>query len=195
MSKNILNEELNQMKYLFGYKPGQVISEQTPPKTEVAPTYKLSGITADNIKKFVEVTEEFLQKLGILYDVSNEDKMKFRQEHKTNPERAQYQYDQKQAIKDWWNEAETLLMNRLLTAAALYGWEPDAISTLNKDSFLKELTTYKTSLPYQLIPGTQTKVTPAKDWGEIIDGIGEDVVKESLKKAIQMKLQELGIKQ
>ena len=29
MNNNILNEELSQMKYLFGYKPGKVISEQT----------------------------------------------------------------------------------------------------------------------------------------------------------------------
>lgn len=31
MSNNILNEELNQMKYLFGYKAGKVISEQAQP--------------------------------------------------------------------------------------------------------------------------------------------------------------------
>lgn len=31
MSNNILNEELSQMKYLFGYKAGKVISEQAQP--------------------------------------------------------------------------------------------------------------------------------------------------------------------
>ena len=34
MSNNILNEELSQMKYLFGYKPGKVISEQQVPATK-----------------------------------------------------------------------------------------------------------------------------------------------------------------
>ena len=28
MNKNLINEELNDIKYLFGYKPGKVISEQ-----------------------------------------------------------------------------------------------------------------------------------------------------------------------
>ena len=32
MEKNILSE-IDQMKYLFGYKPGKVISEQEQPKT------------------------------------------------------------------------------------------------------------------------------------------------------------------
>lgn len=36
MSKNILNEELNQMKYLFGYKAGKVISEQTQPTPQTS---------------------------------------------------------------------------------------------------------------------------------------------------------------
>ena len=57
MEKNILNE-IDQMKYLFGYKAGKVISEQvnptTPPQTgETKPSfatingvvYKLPGIT------------------------------------------------------------------------------------------------------------------------------------------------------
>jgi len=38
MENNILNEELNQMKYLFGYKPGKVISEQTTPTPSPTPT-------------------------------------------------------------------------------------------------------------------------------------------------------------
>jgi len=35
----MINEEINKIKYLFGYKPGVVISEQTtPPTTGATPT-------------------------------------------------------------------------------------------------------------------------------------------------------------
>ncbi len=33
MKKNLLNE-INQMKFLFGYKPGRVLSEQETPEME-----------------------------------------------------------------------------------------------------------------------------------------------------------------
>jgi hypothetical protein len=34
MDKKILNEDIQNMKYLFGYKPGRVISEQEEPETD-----------------------------------------------------------------------------------------------------------------------------------------------------------------
>ena len=37
MEKNILSE-IDQMKYLFGYKPGKVISEQATPPVQTAAT-------------------------------------------------------------------------------------------------------------------------------------------------------------
>lgn len=88
MDKKILNEELQQMKYLFGYKAGKVISEQRgllnenppakPPKTkptkpqvptpkQPAKVYKIEGINADNIEKFRETSDEFLRSLGLFY--------------------------------------------------------------------------------------------------------------------------------
>jgi hypothetical protein len=35
MKKSILTEEINNMKFLFGYKPGRLISEQETPVTTV----------------------------------------------------------------------------------------------------------------------------------------------------------------
>lgn len=51
MSNNILNEELNQMKYLFGYKPGKVISEQTQTSPQVPnPKNTLVNLILDMVK-------------------------------------------------------------------------------------------------------------------------------------------------
>lgn len=76
MDKKILKEELNQMKYLFGYRAGKVISEQSTPTgdtkqetqyfTKDGFTYKFPGIT-DEIKldkftrnpKMAEISTQF----------------------------------------------------------------------------------------------------------------------------------------
>jgi hypothetical protein len=34
MDKKLINEDIQNMKYLFGYKPGKVISEQEQPETD-----------------------------------------------------------------------------------------------------------------------------------------------------------------
>ena len=67
MSKNILNEELNQMKYLFGYKAGKVISEQElPTKTETPPwKIKLTDNPQD-LEVFLGVGSEDLKPAGLL---------------------------------------------------------------------------------------------------------------------------------
>lgn len=73
MSKNILNEELNQMKYLFGYKAGKVISEQenqpspeVPTKTET-PQWKLKLTNnPQDLGVFLRVGSEDLKPAGLL---------------------------------------------------------------------------------------------------------------------------------
>jgi len=51
MENNILNEELNQMKYLFGYKPGKVISEQTQTSPQAPnPKNALVNLILDMVK-------------------------------------------------------------------------------------------------------------------------------------------------
>jgi hypothetical protein len=60
--KNILNEELNQMKYLFGYKRGVVISEQNLQKS------------LEFINKFAkDVTLQKVEKLKSLQDKADDD--------------------------------------------------------------------------------------------------------------------------
>lgn len=73
MSKNILNEELNQMKYLFGYKAGKVISEQenqpspeVPTKTDT-PQWKLKLTNnPQELEVFLGVGSEDLKPAGLL---------------------------------------------------------------------------------------------------------------------------------
>lgn len=79
MSKNILNEELNQMKYLFGYKPGKVISEQVKSTTggtkeestfftKDGVAYRFPGITDDvKLDKFLDrgKLQDFVNFMGI----------------------------------------------------------------------------------------------------------------------------------
>jgi peptidoglycan hydrolase-like protein with peptidoglycan-binding domain len=55
---NLINEELNTMKYLFGYQKGKVISEQTTPvapATTAAPSAPSAATAPDVIKKIQEV--------------------------------------------------------------------------------------------------------------------------------------------
>lgn len=48
---NMINEEINKMKYMFTYKPGVVISEQTtPPTTGVTPTTKITQKDLDKLR-------------------------------------------------------------------------------------------------------------------------------------------------
>lgn len=55
MKNNFLNEELNQMKYLFGYKPGRVISEQAVNQTVTVP--KPQNNTTELLAQLLEVAK------------------------------------------------------------------------------------------------------------------------------------------
>ena len=58
--KNILNEELNQMKYLFGYKRGVVISEQEN-QDELKIKYELSKLGGDSGQEIQKYFKDTLQ--------------------------------------------------------------------------------------------------------------------------------------
>jgi hypothetical protein len=99
MKKEVLNE-LDQMKYLFGYKAGKVISEQTKPpvqtggtkdetqffKDESGVVYKFPGITDQaKLEKFTDIggLPQFVNLMGIDRGwLSNYERMK--QQYKDN---------------------------------------------------------------------------------------------------------------
>lgn len=100
MEKNILNE-IDQMKYLFGYKPGKVISEQVNPTTpsqngETKPSfteiegvvYKLPGITdLAKLQNFISVGKiaDLVKSMGIdLGWLSNWERLKQANKGATN---------------------------------------------------------------------------------------------------------------
>lgn len=58
--KNILNEELNQMKYLFGYKRGVVISEQEN-QDELKIKYELSKLGGDSGQEIQKYYKDAIQ--------------------------------------------------------------------------------------------------------------------------------------
>lgn len=58
--KNILNEELNQMKYLFGYKRGVVISEQEN-QDELKIKYELSKLGGDSGQEIQQYYKDAIQ--------------------------------------------------------------------------------------------------------------------------------------
>jgi hypothetical protein len=58
MDKKLINEEIQNMKYLFGYKPGRVISEQTIKEFEYPE--EESGMRKQNMQNF----EKFVDKLA-----------------------------------------------------------------------------------------------------------------------------------
>ena len=64
MGKNILNE-IDQMKYLFGYKPGKVISEQVTPTTPPS-----SGTTSGDTKPEFATIEGVVYKLPGITDLT-----------------------------------------------------------------------------------------------------------------------------
>jgi len=58
MDKKLINEEINNIKYLFGYKPGRVISEQNINEFEYPE--EESGMRKQNMQNF----EKFVDKLA-----------------------------------------------------------------------------------------------------------------------------------
>jgi len=75
---NMINEEINKIKYLFGYKPGVVISEQTTPPTTTSgsttppPATTTSGSTTPPPATSGSTTNKIKQKdLNKLRDCSD----------------------------------------------------------------------------------------------------------------------------
>lgn len=71
MDKKLINEEINNIKYLFGYKPGRVISEQDIDYTtkmiqEESPFRKNSDLDSYNFP------EELKDRLSNIYDLLDE---------------------------------------------------------------------------------------------------------------------------
>lgn len=66
MKNNILNEELQQMKYLFGYKPGKVISEQATSGVQPNPKQAAQPST-NNVQLFSELLNAINNKSGYVY--------------------------------------------------------------------------------------------------------------------------------
>jgi|LakMenEpi03Aug12_release.lakeMendotaPanAssembly.Ray.scaffolds.fasta_scaffold27771_6 hypothetical protein len=51
MNRNLLNE-INQMKFMFGYKPGKVLSEQDEPKFDIGTALSIYQVKpGDNLTK------------------------------------------------------------------------------------------------------------------------------------------------
>lgn len=208
MKNNLLNEELNQMKYLFGYKAGKVISEQVPPKKQIpqpktqAPSFRIEGITNDNIGKFVEVNDEFLKKIGLYQDPQSEDPKLRQNDFNAKKSRdqkamadARHELQKSEGGKRWWNEAYRLLYNTLLTSAAESGWYPSTVDRLTTSNLISSLTSHNTVWPYQKYgDGNSFKYEPGVgNWGQLISSM-EDDIKEKLKQILTLKFQELGIK-
>ena len=60
----MINEEINKMKYMFTYKPGVVISEQTtPPTTGGTPTTGSTPTTSTGSSETTKIKQKDLDKL------------------------------------------------------------------------------------------------------------------------------------
>jgi len=215
MKKELLSE-LSQMKYMFGYKPGRVISEQTKPVTPVpnkgpqASPYKLPGITKDNIQKFIDVNEQFMTSLGMFTNNTYSElyKKMSQREACSSPESkeckdARLNYFSAKAKQDYFNEAYQLVMRTLLTRAANYGWTPEMIDGLSENNLITYLD--GTGLPFieYSAPGTgkikygtleNQKNDVVRNVSDLLNLVGgEENVKPKLKQAIEIKKKELGI--
>lgn len=152
MSNNILNEELNQMKYLFGYKAGKVISEQAlpqqPAKQQPSPGFKLSGITKDNVQKFVEVTNDFLKSIGILEEQDPAERKRlldaFKQKAKERqamgqPAGSPTELDNYNNQIELLNLINTEMLKIALLVAAQQGLSPEMIGNMSDDDIIRQL--------------------------------------------------------
>jgi hypothetical protein len=217
MKKELLSE-LSQMKYMFGYKPGKVISEQTKPVTPVpnkgpqASPYKLPGITKDNIQKFIDVNEQFMTSLGMFTDNSYTELRKqissaaaCKSPESQECKEAKTKYASAKARQDYFNEAYQLVMRTLLTRAANYGWTPEKIDGLSEDNLIKALE--GTGLPFieytsSFDSGPKVKYGSYESQkNDVVRNVadllrlvgGEENVKPKLKQALGIKMKELGI--
>ena len=152
MSNNILNEELSQMKYLFGYKAGKVISEQVKPqepgKQTPAPGFKLSGITKDNVQKFIEVSEDFLKSIGAFNQEDpaevNKLRVAFREQAKQRQAQGQPPGEPTE-LNSYKNELELLnlinteMIKMALLTAAQQGLTPEMIAGMSDADIITRL--------------------------------------------------------
>jgi len=140
MKKEVLSE-INQMKYLFGYKAGKVISEQTTTaKTDEANffvdggiTYKMPVITdlakkdkftrptkIEEITGFFNVSPQWVQNLKKNLETVQGDKLKTMEFYKASPV---------------WNLNNGLI--QIMTDVAKQGITPDKLSNLSVKNWIK----------------------------------------------------------
>jgi hypothetical protein len=67
MDKKLIKEDIANMKYLFGYKPGRVISEQEQPELEESNPFKLGGGFDD-----YNFPDKLKDRLSDIYDLLDE---------------------------------------------------------------------------------------------------------------------------
>ena len=140
MKKEVLSE-INQMKYLFGYKAGKVISEQTTTaKTDEANffvdggiTYKMPVITdlakkdkftrptkIEEITGFFNVSPQWVQNLKKNLETVQGDKLKTMEFYKASPV---------------WNLNNGLI--QIMTDVAKQGITPDKLSNISVKNWIK----------------------------------------------------------
>lgn len=219
MGKKLIILKESQIKRIID----SVIKEQikpkdpVPSKNQVAPSYKLPGITKDNISKFIEVNEEFLSSLGLIWDVYETPRYKelsrkaqgTRQQPgpcRRNPDTGGYNnwrecQPLEKEMKEyttgmkWRKQSMGDFMRGLLTTSAKEGWTPTVLEGLSGDDVKRSL-----SLVSIKIPSVQSDYDNSwynggiKNSNEMYDTF-EDELKPALKKAIEIKMQQLGISQ
>lgn len=175
MSNNILNEELSQMKYLFGYRAGKVISEQAVPvsaSTETLPGYKLGVIkNQDDLKKFFELNYQILKTAGLSKKLDE----LMASYNKTKDQKDRYAYSE--ILKDTQN-----LVRAMLSYAASQGLNGTDFNRVQNEYILRLLNNLVQEKPTNMsIPDFIDSNFGAIEW-----------FKEGVSKLIDSKIKEMG---
>jgi len=189
MRKEILSE-INQMKYLFGYKAGKVISEQAVPTTGTTPTqnrsYKLDIIKNDeDFKNFLSAAENTsawkIAGLGNKFDeIQNDVKQKTDQTEDPN-----ILSQQGKRLSSSHGIIRSII-TPLLKYAAMNGKNGQNINQLPDTSLLKMIGIYMT-------PEEKEKIKDAPIENYIESFFGDvSSLKAGVAKLIDNKIKELG---
>lgn len=174
MEKNVLSE-ISQMKYLFDYKAGKVISEQDVKNnskeemgffTHEGITYKLPGIT-DLVKRDKFVRDTKVAEIANMFGVSQELVEKFRKELNAVKGDAKKKKEVAQSSPVWnLNNG----VNNLIYDVAELGITPDKLTNPGIRNVLKQTPSWSSFISIALDPeyGVMTEEEFFRKLGEFI---------------------------